>query len=161
MKGDFDTGNAGNAGFGIRVLHLDDEPAHLEITRIFLTRETKGDLEIVSVASPAEALKMLSDEYFDVVIVDYKMPEMTGIEFLELIRKDDKSADIPFILFTGAGGPGIAKEALKKGANRYITKKGDPAVQCHKLALAIYELALERRKEIAMINNHYKRSICY
>ena len=93
-------------------------------------------------------------EFFDVVVADYKVPGMNGIEFLEMIRSDDKFGNIPFILFTGAGGPEIAKEALKQGADRYITKRGDPAVQCHKLAVAIYELALERRKEIAMIKNH-------
>ena len=147
-----DYNNAGVAP--IRVLHVDDEPAHLEITRIFLKREANNDLDITSVPSVDEALVKLNNEFFDVVIADYKMPGMNGIEFLEMIRSDDKFGNIPFILFTGAGGPGIAKEALKQGADRYITKRGDPAVQCHKLAVAIYELALERRKEIAMIKNH-------
>ncbi|MCW3138971.1 MAG: response regulator [Methanophagales archaeon] len=54
-------------------------------------------------------------EFFDVVVADYKVPGMNGIEFLEMIRSDDKLGNIHFILFTGAGGLGIAKEALKQG----------------------------------------------
>ncbi len=48
-------------------------------------------------------------EFFDVVVADYKVPGMNGIEFLEMIRNDDKFGNIPFILFIGAGGPEIAK----------------------------------------------------
>ena len=65
-------------------------------------------LSVISGWSAGEALKFDS-EFFDVVVADYKVPGMNGIEFLEMIRSDDKFGNIPFILFTGAGGPGIAK----------------------------------------------------
>ena len=129
----------------IRVLHVDDEPADLEITRIFLKREYKDDFEIVSVLSVREALEKLESEHFDTIISDYQMPEMNGIEFLEVVRKSGKYADIPFILFTGKGGEEIAKEALSKGADGYIDKMGNPARQCNELAHAISELVMRAK----------------
>ena len=130
----------------IRVLHVDDEPADLEITRIFLKREWKEDFEITSALSAEEAMDKIESEYFDVVISDYQMPGIDGIEFLEALKKSEKYADTPFILFTGKGRPEVAEEALKKGADRYISKAGNPASQCNELAHAISELVIEKGK---------------
>jgi len=131
----------------IRVLHVDDEPAHLEITRIYLKREARSDFEIVSVLSPEEALEKLENEYFDVVVSDCNMPGMNGMDFLEALRQS-RNADMPFIFFSGTGGPEFVEEALKKGAERYITKKGDPTTQCNALARAIYELTRDKYKAV-------------
>ncbi len=131
----------------IRVLHVDDEPAHLEITRIYLKREAGSDFEIVSMLSPEEAVEKLENEYFDVVVSDYNMPGMNGMDFLEALRQS-RNADMPFIFFSGTGGPEFAKEALKKGAERYITKNGDPSTQCNALARAIYELTRDKYKAV-------------
>lgn len=124
----------------IRILHVDDEPADLEIARVFLRREWKDDFEIFGVLSAEEALNELEREHFDVIITDYKMPGMDGIELLEAVRKSEKYADTPFIIFTGKGGEEVAVEALNKGADRYITKTGDPGSQCDELAHTIKEL---------------------
>ncbi len=130
-----------------RILHVDDEFADLEITRILLKREEEWDFEIVGVVSARDALEKLETEHFDAIIADYKMPGMDGIELLEAVRgRDDRYADIPFIIFTGKGGPDIAEEAIRKGADRYITKGGNTAAkQCHELAKAIVELVQSKR----------------
>ena len=132
----------------IRVLHVDDEPAHLEITRIYLKREAGSDFEIVSVLSPEEAVEKLENEYFAVVVSDCNMPGMNGMDFLDAVRRSKNYADIPFIFFSGTGGPEFVEEALKKGAERYITKKGDPTTQCNALARAIYELTRDKYKAV-------------
>lgn len=125
----------------IRILHVDDEPADLEITRIFLTREVKDDFDIVGVTSAKKALQQLESNKFDIVIADYRMPGMDGIELLEALKKSDKYAHLPFILFTGKGQPETIKECLEKGADRYITKGGATAEnQCHELVKAIWDL---------------------
>jgi len=125
----------------IRILHVDDEPGDLEITRIFLTREVKGDFDIVGVTSAKKALQQLESDKFDIVIADYRMPGMDGIELLEVLKKSDKYAHLPFILFTGKGQPETIKECLEKGADRYITKGGATAEkQCHELVEAIWDL---------------------
>ncbi len=124
----------------IRILHVDDEPADLEIARIFLKKEWKDDFEISGVLSVEEALNKLESEHFDVIITDYKMPGMSGIDFLEAVRKNEKYTDTPFIIFTDKGGEEVAVEAMNKGADRYISKTGDPASQCDELAHTIQEL---------------------
>jgi CheY-like chemotaxis protein len=130
----------------IRVLHVDDEPTDLEITRIFLKREAKDGFEIAGVLSAEEAIERLESEYFDVIIADYNMPGMDGIEFLEALRKSRRYAKIPFILFTGKGSPEVARVALRRGADRYISKAGNPASQCGELACAIRELVNGKRR---------------
>ncbi len=124
----------------ISILHVDDEPAHLEITRIYLKREAKGDFEIVSVPSARKALEKLETYDFDVIVSDYKMPNMNGLEFLCAVKKSEKYANIPFVLFTNADGTKVEEEALSKGAERYVAKSGSPATQCNQLAQAILGL---------------------
>ena len=145
MIKDFRSGSANSSSPQIRVLHVDDEPTDLEITRIFLKREAKENIEIVGVLSAEEALKKLQEEHFDVIISDYRMLGMDGLEFLEELRKSQHDiGSIPFILFTGKGGEEVAREAFNKGANRYIAKNGGPANRCSELACAIRELAREK-----------------
>ena len=130
----------------IRILHIDDEPVDLEITRIFLNRISKDNFDIKSVLSAEEALTKLESDHFDVVIADYQMPEMDGIEFLNALRrsKNDTIRQIPFILFTGKGGVEVAEKALSKGANRYIAKDGGIKKQCNELVSAIQECTRDK-----------------
>lgn len=138
MIKDFQPGHPNAMPKRIRILHVDDEPVDLEITRLFMKRGGNDDFEVSGVLSAEEALEKLEREHFDVIISDYKMPGMDGIEFLEAVRKS--VPHIPFILFS-ARGTEVTEEALKKGADRCIAK-GNPASQCIELARAIRELVL-------------------
>ena len=140
MKRESQSGYTNPIPTPIRILHVDDEPADLEITRIFLARKAKEEFKISSVLSAEEALEKLEKEHFDAIIADYRMPGMDGIELLESVRRSENYADMPFILFTGKGNPSIAEESIKRGADRYITKAGNPASQCNELAHAIRAL---------------------
>ena len=82
--------------------------------------------------SAEKALEKLENEYFDVVIADYKLPGMDGIELLDTLRKSVKYASMPFILFTGNGGAEVESEVLNRGGDRYVIKNGDAAKQCNK-----------------------------
>ncbi|MFW6142038.1 MAG: PAS domain S-box protein, partial [Candidatus Saliniplasma sp.] len=119
----------------IKVLFVDDEPGILDQGKIFLDREDEG-FEIVGSESADEALEILEQHDFDVVVSDYQMPDIDGLEFLEKIRKD---LDIPFIMFTGRGREEVAMDALNLGADRYIQKGGDPKSQYAVLAQAIIQ----------------------
>ena len=142
----FGAGYSNSMSRQIWILHVDDEPADLEITRILLQREGKDNFEITSVLSAEKALEKLENEYFDVVIADYKLPGMDGIELLDTLRKSVKYAGMPFILFTGNGGAEVESEVLNRGGDRYIIKNGDAAKQCNKLARAVRELMIKKGK---------------
>lgn len=78
--------------------------------------------EVEESGDGASALEMLAKDSFDLVISDFKMPGMNGIELLERIRKMD--LDIPFLIMTAYGTIDIAVDAVKKGANDFL-EKGD------------------------------------
>ena len=109
----------------ISVLFVDDEPALLEITRLFLERS--GEMEIETCRSALEAIERLKFKSFDVIVSDYEMPMMDGIVFLKILRAE---GDItPFIIFTGKGREHVAMEALNNRADFYLQKGQDPKSQ--------------------------------
>ena len=59
------------------------------------------DIEIETVGNGGDALEALRQETFDCVVLDLRLPDMTGFEVLEALREDSKVADIPVIVFTG------------------------------------------------------------
>ena len=129
----------------VRILHVEDDVMDAKLTRLFLKRMGYDNFDITNVRSAEQGLEILRKENFDVVVSDYKMPGMNGIEFLEKLRR--RGNGIPFIIFTGKGEERVAIEALNKGANRYITKNGAPAVLFDRLARYIQEVVEEKARE--------------
>ncbi|MFP4051457.1 MAG: PAS domain S-box protein [Thermoplasmata archaeon] len=119
----------------MRVLLVDDEQELLEQAKIFL-KKNKENIKIDTVISPDSALAKIDIKIYDVIVSDYQMPKMDGLEFLRIIR-EEKELDVPFIMFTGKGRENVAMEALNLGADRYFQKGGDPKSQYGVLAEAI------------------------
>jgi DNA-binding response OmpR family regulator/Flp pilus assembly protein TadD len=113
----------------LSVLLIDDEPALLETITIMSERSREMALETAQ--SAKEGLKILQGKSFDVIIVDYDMPEITGIEFLKIIRS--KGDSTPVIIFTAVGREHAAIEALNNGANFFLKKGEDPRMQFREL----------------------------
>ena len=136
----------------IAVLYVDDEPALLELTTLFLGRA--GDLAIDTALSARLALEKLRLNSYDVIVADYLMPEMDGIEFLKGLRRE--GCTIPFIIFTGKGREDVAIEALNSGADFYLQKGGDPRSQFAELGNMIRQAAHKRRTEEALRENEQR-----
>ena len=130
----------------IRAIYVDDEPALLEVTKVFL--EMDGDIEILALDSGRKALPLILKGGYDVIVSDYQMPEMSGIDLLKALK--NKGNDVPFILFTGKGREEVAMEAINNGADFYIQKGGNPSVQFQELKNAIFKLAQKRATEIML-----------
>jgi DNA-binding response OmpR family regulator len=120
----------------IRVLLVDDEPNLLEISKDYM--ESMGGLDIIVVDSAPTALGILETEQFDIIVSDYQMPDLDGIEFLKELRSNGD--DTPFILFTGRGREEVAIKALNLGADFYIQKGGTAPVQFGELKNAIVQV---------------------
>ncbi len=116
---------------------MDDEPAILDQAKIFLEREEEC-FEITTLESASDALMILEEIDFDIIVSDFQMPDVDGLQFLKQLRYDYRS-DIPFIMFTGRGREEVAIEALNHGADRYMQKGGDPKSQYGVLAQAIVQ----------------------
>ncbi len=101
----------------MNILVVEDE----DILRISIGDDLKEEGFTVSLSrSPTLALNLLEKEKFDVAIVDYKMPEMNGVELLKRIK--NKWPECSVIIMTAFGTIQTAVEAMKLGAYDYITK---------------------------------------
>lgn len=101
----------------LKFLLVDDEEDILEIIQDRL--EAYG-FAVVTAGTGREALNKVAVEKFDGIFLDVKMPEMSGIEALEEIRKTDKQT--PIIIITSSSTREAAIEAIAKGANEYVLK---------------------------------------
>jgi CheY-like chemotaxis protein len=125
----------------ISVLYVDDEPALLEIGKLFLERS--GTMHVDTLESASEALERIRATQYDAIISDFQMPEMDGITFLKALRREHPA--LPFIIFTGKGREEVVIEALNCGADHYLQKGGDPMPQFAELKHNI-ERAVERKR---------------
>ncbi|WP_435362709.1 response regulator [Haloarchaeobius sp. DYHT-AS-18] len=129
----------------IRVLHVDDEPAFLDLTAKFLERELSG-VEVRSVRSASAALEYIDSFRPDCVVSDYRMPDAHGLDLLESVREYDPS--IPFVLFTGRGSEQVASDAISAGVTDYL-QKGSGTEQFELLANRIEKAAEAYRTRAA------------
>lgn len=115
------------------ILHVDDEPAVSLILQDTLERAGHTALGVRSVP---EALQLLARGGVDLIVSDYRMPGLTGLEFLSLLQRE--GYDTPLIMLTGHASIEHAVASIKAGAIDYITKPVRP----EQLKLAV-EQALE------------------
>ena len=101
-----------------RILVIDDELDMLMLLRMII--EDNTDYEVETTNNPSEALKMVRENDYDVVISDLKMPGMDGLELCDEVREIDP--DLPLIMITAYGSLETADEAMKKGVADFITK---------------------------------------
>ncbi|MDN7024489.1 response regulator [Methanoculleus sp. FWC-SCC1] len=109
----------------ISVLLIDDEPALLEIGKLFLERP--GDLAVTTAGSAQEAAAMIEENQFDAIVTDYAMPDVEGAELIRKIRI--LCADTPVIVLSGQPRDKIAGDCLCAGADAVLQKGGDPVAK--------------------------------
>lgn len=85
--------------------------------------EAEG-FETVAVASAEEALEVFPTRKFDCVLSDFRLPEKDGVQLLREIREHDK--EVPYLIMTAFGTIDIAVEAMRLGANDFVTKPFEP-----------------------------------
>ena len=103
----------------IQVLHVDDDPALVELAAAMLEREDNR-FSVETATSPSEGLDRLAANGFDCIISDYQMPGQNGLELLNTIREEHP--DLPFILYTGKGSEEVASKAISAGVTDYLQK---------------------------------------
>ncbi len=117
------------------ILIVDDEPDMLQLLKRSLEPDLNCKVEIAS--SAKSALHLISREHPDLVLADIKMPEMDGLELLDLVKRS--WPEMTVVMMTGHGSIETAVEAMKNGAYDFITKPFD-----HDALLLRLEKALER-----------------
>ncbi|MBI4682917.1 MAG: response regulator [Nitrospirae bacterium] len=101
-----------------KLLIVDDEPDMLKLLSMIIREKTS--YESVTTNNPLEAVDLVKQGGFDLVIADLKMPGLDGVELIDAIKKIDE--DLPIIIITAYGNVESALEIMHKGAFDFITK---------------------------------------
>ena len=93
-----------------RILVVDDE---IHIVHVVAIKLRNNGYEVVTADNGAQALEIAREEMPDVIVTDYQMPVMSGLELVKELREDEKTRDIPVILLT-ARSFAVTKEQQKE-----------------------------------------------
>ncbi len=116
------------------------------------------DIEIAAVGSGAEALASLRQDIYDCVVLDLRLPDMTGFEVLDHIRKDEALSDIPVIVFTGrelssdedAKLHSMARSIVVKGVESPERLLDETALFLHRV---VTDLPTEKQRMLERLHN--------
>ena len=96
------------------------------------------EIAVNTVNSAEKGLQLIEKHHFDIILLNYSLPKMDGLEFLDLMNK--RGYNIPTIMITGHGNEQVAVQAMKMGIYDYVIKCGDYSTKLN----IIIQRALER-----------------
>jgi PAS domain S-box-containing protein len=140
-----DNGMMSEAGY--RILLVEDEDTHAQLVHMAFQKESPVDT-LEHVRSAKDCLARIENEYFDLLILDYSLPDINGIRLVEELQS--RSKEIPTIIITAHGDENVAVQLMKLGATDYIIKSPKMLQSLPSIAhKAIERYQLERRFEEA------------
>lgn len=117
---DRDSGQAAR----VRVLVVDDsESSRGHVAQVL---ERLSSVEIVQADSGVQALRELVEGEISIVVCDYEMPGMSGLQVLRFVRKMHSAVELPVLMITGHDETEVKVQAFRAGANDYIGKQAEP-----------------------------------
>lgn len=105
------------------VLIVDDEPAIREMIAVALEM---ADYRYLEAGDSREAHSLIIDNKPDLILLDWMLPGVSGIEFARRLKRDDATAEIPIIMLTAKTEEDNKVQGLEVGADDYITKPFSP-----------------------------------
>jgi two-component system chemotaxis response regulator CheY len=106
--------------FHARILVVDDFATMRRILKN--TLKTLGYLNVEEADDGTTAWQALNREQFDLILCDWNMPKVNGLDFLKAVRANPGTRDIPFIMITAEAQKENILEAVKAGVSNYIIK---------------------------------------
>ncbi len=105
-----------------RILIVDDCPEDRETFRRLMTDRARPRFVFAEADSGEDGLLRCRAEPPDCVLLDYRLPDLDGIEFLDRLRRQRDRLLIPVVLVTGRAADGLADRALRSGAQQFLAK---------------------------------------
>lgn len=131
------TPNASRILRGQVVLVIDDEPDSLEVASILLEMY---EAKVISAENGREGLELARKHRPVFIISDLSMPEMSGWEMINALKKDRSTLDIPVIALTAHAMEGDRTRAIAAGFHNYLTKPLKPATFIHDLLNLVMDI---------------------
>jgi two-component system chemotaxis response regulator CheY len=119
-------------GKDLKILVVDDFATMRKVIRNLLKQV--GYEDIVEAEDGVAALRILKSQKVDMIISDWNMPNMTGLELLKAVRADGDLTKIPFLMVTAEALQDNVVEAVKSGVSNYIVKPFTAEVLNEKIA---------------------------
>jgi len=136
-----------------RILLVDDDEKNLRLLRMRFASE---GFEVREANSGQEALEVEEPFQPHLILMDIKMPQMSGLDVLKTLR--DRGRDVPVVIMTAHGSETIAVDAFKRGAEDYLIKPFDTA-QAVRMATQVIERHRLRRSQ-AQLTERLKKISC-
>ena len=111
-----------------RVLIVDDESTGRAILAKII-QQAEEDVIVESFDNPLQALQWLDNHHPDLIITDYRMPDINGVELIKLIRAKSACQDIPIMMITVVSEKSVRYDALEAGATAFLTRPIDQ-IEC-------------------------------
>lgn len=122
----------------IKVMVVDDQTSMRAMIRRAL--QDLGFKDVRDKAGAPEALQAVKSDRVHLIISDYNMPDMDGLQFLEAVRADPVIGKTVFIMLTGSADREVVQKAAALGVNNYVVKPFAPAALKEKIERVFGEL---------------------
>lgn len=132
-----------------RILCVDDEPANLKLLEAFLV--PRG-YEVIKAENGTEALKRISEQNADLVLLDVMMPGMNGFEVCKRIKEDERFRNIPVVMITALRSKEDRIRAIEAGAEDFISKPFDQGEVLARIKVLLEVKDLDDRLNYAYAN---------
>lgn len=102
-----------------RVLIVDDDDLNREVMEAFLLL---NGYSVLMTGNGTRAIELSKSELPDLIILDMRLPDLSGLEVTEAIRNDVQISGIPILMITGLSDPQVRKQALQMGVNQFLKR---------------------------------------
>lgn len=106
-----------------KVIVIDDEPF---ILMMIEDKLKKAGIKVITLRESINAVSVVKNEKPDLIILDWMMPELSGIDLCKMLKSEPDIAEIPIFMLTAKGQEADEQLGLKCGVTRYITKPFSP-----------------------------------
>jgi len=106
-----------------KVIVIDDEPF---ILMMIEEKLKKAGIKVITLRESINAVSVVKNEKPDLIILDWMMPELSGIDLCKMLKSEPDIAKIPIFMLTAKGQEADEQLGLKCGVTRYITKPFSP-----------------------------------